>query len=821
MICLLVPVIYPSPASADTLTLRPNDVGDYTVISSQEPPSGAHWDKVDEAAPDTTTYVFTSNNTQQKDAYKLEDTSQTGTINSVTVYFRFRRSSTQGSSAAYCQPFLRLGTSETAGTEQALNSTTWTNYNQTLARPGGGSWSWTDIDNLQVCIGLRDTGTGSRAARCTQVYVVVYYTPIATLSVDISGNLSFCPGTSDNLTAVASGGVPPYSYLWSTGATTQSIEITDPGTYSVTVSDSTACSSTIVSDNNTIVTFGNGSIPHNALLAWVHPNWWDPIIGLDYTFDYYTDNTTRWIWETYQVVNPEPGDVVYFQRSFNIPGTPIGATLHVTCDNGYEAWLNGNFLGWAQLTDYGGIPWEESDLTDNWTASNGWQSVETYVVPATLLIQGDNVLEIRAANEQNTGGTVTSNPGAIIYDLIYEYNCAASDSVDVTWNPTPTANFTAVPLSGTAPLTVQFTDTSIGATSWAWDFNDDGTTDNTTQNPSYQYSSPGTYTVTLIVTNEYGCSDDEIKPAYITVNEPPTAPTVNSIEIYDTQDCGGPAVTFMDPQDTYYAKVSITTNGEQLSGLQTVQATLFYVSDNSTPPAPGIADAQTCAILSRTVGGTISDWTIQPSDNTTWAIVPGSCSEPIDLNATSGDWIFAFIPGRVATESIQPAHWDAQGKATNNSSQTGDSYVRDKAMNWYGEITVNTASVNWGDVPLGLTSDNTTYNPKTVSIKYVANGDYYENVRSEDWSGSGETVILSTGDPPALPGRFALKADDTDILGAEISVTGSYNYTNDTRGLTTEDGVTIATNSLWLSLSATGVAPVTYSGTIYYQIAER
>jgi hypothetical protein len=42
----------------------------------------------------------------------------------------------------------------------------------------------------------------------------------------------------------------------------------------------------------------------------------------------------------------------------------------------------------------------------------------------------------------------------------------------------PTASFSASPTSGTAPLTVQFTDTSTGGpTSWEWDFQNDGTVD--------------------------------------------------------------------------------------------------------------------------------------------------------------------------------------------------------------------------------------------------------------------------------------------------------------------------------------------------------
>jgi PKD repeat protein len=66
-------------------------------------------------------------------------------------------------------------------------------------------------------------------------------------------------------------------------------------------------------------------------------------------------------------------------------------------------------------------------------------------------------------------------------------------------------NFTASPTSGARPLTVQFTDTSTGSpTSWAWDFDNNGTVDSTVQNPTYTYSSAGVYSVRLTATNLAG-----------------------------------------------------------------------------------------------------------------------------------------------------------------------------------------------------------------------------------------------------------------------------------------------------------------------------
>lgn len=98
--------------------------------------------------------------------------------------------------------------------------------------------------------------------------------------------------------------------------------------------------------------------------------------------------------------------------------------------------------------------------------------------------------------------------------------------------PTPTVDFSAVPLTGTVPLMVSFTDLSTGSpTSWAWDFTNDGTVDSTLQNPVYTYSTPGTYSVKLTATNSSG-SGFLVKIAYIEVTTVPVTPLTVDITYF-------------------------------------------------------------------------------------------------------------------------------------------------------------------------------------------------------------------------------------------------------------------------------------------------
>ena len=93
------------------------------------------------------------------------------------------------------------------------------------------------------------------------------------------------------------------------------------------------------------------------------------------------------------------------------------------------------------------------------------------------------------------------------------------------------------------PIGVSFSDASTGDTTliaWNWDFGDGSTSSQT--NPSHSYSSPGNYSISLIITDVLGCRDTVSKPTAVQVR---TAPTPSYTQT-DTNNCTPLTINFFD-----------------------------------------------------------------------------------------------------------------------------------------------------------------------------------------------------------------------------------------------------------------------------------
>lgn len=121
-------------------------------------------------------------------------------------------------------------------------------------------------------------------------------------------------------------------------------------------------------------------------------------------------------------------------------------------------------------------------------------------------------------NLPNGGQPLVSTGGAIMLHFTTDLS-VVYDGFQATWTSVgatngPSAAFNA-PVSASSGVPVNFTDASTGATAWAWDFGDGGTSP--LQNPTHTYAASGTYPVSLVVNNAGGCQDVHVQNIYVDV----------------------------------------------------------------------------------------------------------------------------------------------------------------------------------------------------------------------------------------------------------------------------------------------------------------
>lgn len=126
----------------------------------------------------------------------------------------------------------------------------------------------------------------------------------------------------------------------------------------------------------------------------------------------------------------------------------------------------------------------------------------------------------------NVGLVATSDKG-----------CIDSARQSVRVNPLPVSKMVAVDTAGCQPLVVNFYDSSQIAegsiVKWLWQF--DGKRKDTLKNTLFTYNQYGSYSPTLKVTTDKGCTHDTVCTNYITVHQLPVAgfvPTPDSVSFF-------------------------------------------------------------------------------------------------------------------------------------------------------------------------------------------------------------------------------------------------------------------------------------------------
>jgi parallel beta-helix repeat protein len=405
------------------------------------------------------------------------------------------------------------------------------------------------------------------------------------------------------------------------------------------------------------------------------------------------------------------------------------------------------------------------------------------------------ISRIRVNGREIDGENYSLSPGKIsivadVFDQAGEYNIAVIaegySMVTVTQSMASgaVADFTADKTSGPAPLTVQFADKSTeNPTSWAWDFDNDGVVDSIEQNPSYEYTAVGTYTVKLTVSNDLG-SDEEIKEDYITVTDP--AP-----KTWYVDDSGG--ADFSQIQDAVTAAKAgdtiIVKDGTYTENI-TVDKSLVIRSENGAGQTLVQAAATNLDVFKVTTENvTIDGFTISGSTSKTGILLTRVTGQP------SGN---CTVTNNLCTNNNE-------GISILSSNNTIDN---------------NTCTLSGS---YGINLNNTTSNTVTGNTCSNINGSYAYAIYLAD-NADNNTVSGNTADSNSMGIRVKAADNNTitantlsnNTVGIELATkpVGNVFYLNNfiNNGTQVNEGFNGNTENSWNSST---VISYTYKGTQY------
>ncbi len=355
--------------------------------------------------------------------------------------------------------------------------------NVVLAASAGSAWLWSNGETTQN-ITVTQSGNYSvnvvnsnSCAALTLPVSVSFSTPTA--SATALSSTDICPGSSVGLTANNGS-----AWLWSNGATTQQIQVTTSGNYSVQVTDPTGC---IANSNSipvqVITPLANITVQGNTDLC---PG--QQVILIANTGSNYLWSTGA---TTQQITLTQTGS--YSVQVINSIGcTALSAPITVNALTA-DATVFAN--GPLKFCEGGDVT-----LSANPGSSWHWSTGET---TQTIVV--------------NTSGTYT-------VEVVNTNGCQKlSQPLNVTVALNPVVDFYPDLFGGCAPLKVNFSDLSstTNNASYLWNFGDGQSSQD--KNPTHIYSGVGLYSVQLIVTSSEGCKSELIKPDLIDVADSPVA----------------------------------------------------------------------------------------------------------------------------------------------------------------------------------------------------------------------------------------------------------------------------------------------------------
>lgn len=384
-----------------------------------------------------------------------------------------------------------------------------------------------------------------------------------TSTIDVS-----CQGNDGQATVAANGGTGPYTYLWNSGSTNGNGTGLTLGTFTVTVTDANGCTKVVngnLSSIPSVTATANGSNPticigQSATLSIAagggkspYAYLWSsgstgasatvsPVTTTAYTVTVTDANNCTASYSYNVIVNP-PITSSTSGTSTVCSGDPVTLGVNASGGNGNYSyqWSNGANTSSTSVnptitttylvtaTDNCGTPAKIDSVKITvidyptvkfgFTPSNGCMPLEVVFSDSSSTAAGSTYKwDFGDGQYSNTINPIIIYPDSGIYTvslaITTPQGCTGKDTVydAIEVYSTPVAEFSYAPLTPSILFnTVDFIDKSLGVVNqWSWVFGDSLGFGNTNA-PSFVFNEVGNYDVTLIVSNQYQCSDTIVK----------------------------------------------------------------------------------------------------------------------------------------------------------------------------------------------------------------------------------------------------------------------------------------------------------------------
>jgi gliding motility-associated-like protein len=348
----------------------------------------------------------------------------------------------------------------------ATSSVTGSTYNWDQGLGAGANHTVNPVTTTTYTV----TGTANGCTGTANAIVTVF----PSLIIDISTIDSIlCIGDSTQLTVIGAPGGS--SYLWST-ASTQGNIIVKPittTTYSVTAS-SAGCDGT----SDILITVN--PLPTVSLSN-------DTICNGD-NANLLASGASAYIWNTGSTTNPL-NVTPTLTTSYSVTGTDVNGCVDTASAE-------------VMVVDIPSLNISGTDAHCN--QSDG---------SATVIVTGGSGVYTYAWNTTNTNSQLNNIPSGTYTVTVSDNGCDATASINIANLSGPQAVFTVNTDEAEINELIQFTDASMGATTWNWDFGDGQGASGL--DPTHSYSFPGLYTSCLVVEDGFGCEDSTCKKILI------------------------------------------------------------------------------------------------------------------------------------------------------------------------------------------------------------------------------------------------------------------------------------------------------------------